>query len=225
MSINRLPILIWGTLTASVGQSSCRALRQPRLLPAVDGPPVRHAFLRRRRRRPAAAVAASVLDVRPSLGLCDRACPPWASCPMRCRCSAAARSSATRCVALATVATMVLGFGVWVHHMFATGLPVVALSFFSAASHHHRHPERDRGFCLDRDDLDRAAAVRHGLPVLRRLHLAVRHRRRIRLHDRLRAGRLATDRHLFRGRASALCADRHQRVSRRGRAAISGSRK
>jgi cytochrome c oxidase subunit I len=37
-------------------------------------------------------------------------------------------------VALATVATMVLGFGVWVHHMFATGLPALALSFFSGAS-------------------------------------------------------------------------------------------
>jgi cytochrome c oxidase subunit 1/cytochrome c oxidase subunit I+III len=29
---------------------------------------------------------------------------------------------------------MVIGFGVWVHHMFATGLPVLSLSFFSAAS-------------------------------------------------------------------------------------------
>ena len=27
-----------------------------------------------------------------------------------------------------------LGFGVWVHHMFATGLPIVSLSFFSAAT-------------------------------------------------------------------------------------------
>jgi len=37
-------------------------------------------------------------------------------------------------VALATVEPMVLGFGVWVHHMIATGLPNISLSFFSAAS-------------------------------------------------------------------------------------------
>ena len=37
-------------------------------------------------------------------------------------------------VALASTATIVISFGVWVHHMFAVGLPPVALSFFSAAS-------------------------------------------------------------------------------------------
>ncbi|MGH7618538.1 MAG: cytochrome c oxidase subunit I [Gemmatimonadaceae bacterium] len=37
-------------------------------------------------------------------------------------------------VALATVATGFVGFGVWVHHMFATGLPQLSMSFFSAAS-------------------------------------------------------------------------------------------
>jgi cytochrome c oxidase subunit 1/cytochrome c oxidase subunit I+III len=37
-------------------------------------------------------------------------------------------------VALSTVLTMFIGFGVWVHHMFATGLPSLALSFFGAAS-------------------------------------------------------------------------------------------
>jgi heme/copper-type cytochrome/quinol oxidase subunit 1 len=37
-------------------------------------------------------------------------------------------------VAIATVSTGLLGFGVWMHHMFATGLPRVSASFFSAAS-------------------------------------------------------------------------------------------
>jgi cytochrome c oxidase subunit 1/cytochrome c oxidase subunit I+III len=37
-------------------------------------------------------------------------------------------------VALATVATGLIGFGVWVHHMFATGLPAIEMSFFGAAS-------------------------------------------------------------------------------------------
>jgi cytochrome c oxidase subunit 1/cytochrome c oxidase subunit I+III len=37
-------------------------------------------------------------------------------------------------VVLATVLTMVLGFGVWAHHMFATGLPEIASAFFSGAS-------------------------------------------------------------------------------------------
>lgn len=37
-------------------------------------------------------------------------------------------------VALSTVATMIFGFGVWVHHMFATGLPGLSMAFFSGAS-------------------------------------------------------------------------------------------
>lgn len=35
---------------------------------------------------------------------------------------------------LSTVATGFIGFGVWVHHMFATGLPQLSESFFTAAS-------------------------------------------------------------------------------------------
>lgn len=37
-------------------------------------------------------------------------------------------------VILSLIATGFLSFGLWVHHMFATGLPEVSLSFFSAAS-------------------------------------------------------------------------------------------
>jgi cytochrome c oxidase subunit I+III len=39
-----------------------------------------------------------------------------------------------RLVVLAIVATGFLSFGLWVHHMFAVGLPHVSMSFFSAAS-------------------------------------------------------------------------------------------
>src|SRR5204862_3840740 len=37
-------------------------------------------------------------------------------------------------VATALIAIAFISFGVWVHHMFATGMPVQALSFFSAVS-------------------------------------------------------------------------------------------
>ena len=37
-------------------------------------------------------------------------------------------------VALATVLTGLVGFGVWMHHMFATGLAEISMGFFSAAS-------------------------------------------------------------------------------------------
>jgi cytochrome c oxidase subunit I+III len=37
-------------------------------------------------------------------------------------------------IAMGTVLTGVVGFGVWVHHMFAVGMPHMSMSFFSAAS-------------------------------------------------------------------------------------------
>ncbi|MBX3725157.1 MAG: cytochrome c oxidase subunit I [Xanthomonadales bacterium] len=39
-----------------------------------------------------------------------------------------------RWIVVAIVATGFLSFGLWVHHMFAVGIPLLALSFFSAAS-------------------------------------------------------------------------------------------
>jgi len=47
---------------------------------------------------------------------------------------AQARLVGYRLVVLALVGTGVLSFGLWVHHMFTTGLPSMSLGFFSAAS-------------------------------------------------------------------------------------------
>jgi cytochrome c oxidase subunit I+III len=37
-------------------------------------------------------------------------------------------------IAAATVATGIVSFGLWAHHMYATGIPLLALSYFAAAS-------------------------------------------------------------------------------------------
>jgi cytochrome c oxidase subunit 1 len=48
---------------------------------------------------------------------------------------------------LALVATAFLGFGLWVHHMFATGLPQIGQSFFTAASMMIAIPSGVQIFC------------------------------------------------------------------------------
>jgi cytochrome c oxidase subunit I+III len=63
-------------------------------------------------------------------------------------------------VALATMATGFIGFGVWVHHMFATGLPQVTLIFYSAASMLITIPSGVQVFAW-------TATVLTGRPVLR----------------------------------------------------------
>jgi cytochrome c oxidase subunit 1/cytochrome c oxidase subunit I+III len=133
MSINRMPILIWGTLTASLGNIfavpavslACALLWFDRNLGtrffSVDGggQPLLWQHLFWIFGHP--WVYAIVL---PSMGMVSDALPTLCRRPL----------VGYTAVALATVSTMVVGFGVWVHHMFATGLPPIGLSFFGAAS-------------------------------------------------------------------------------------------
>jgi cytochrome c oxidase subunit I len=133
MSINRMPILVWGTLTASVANLV--------VVPAVslaffmlwmdrqfgthffdsagDGQPMLWQHLFWIFGHP--WVYAIVL---PAMGMVSDGLPVFCRRPL----------VGYSLVALSTVATMILGFGVWVHHMFATGLPGLGLSFFSGAS-------------------------------------------------------------------------------------------
>ena len=133
MSINRMPILVWGTLTASVANlfavpalsAACLLLWLDRTFgmhffdPQGGGQPILWQHLFWVFGHP--WVYALVL---PAMSIVSDALPTFCRRPL----------VGYTAVALATVTTMVLGFGVWVHHMFATGLPGLALSFFGAAS-------------------------------------------------------------------------------------------
>ncbi len=133
MSVNRLPILVWGTLTASVANLfAVPALSAACLLLWLDrqfdmqffnveggGDPLLWQHLFWIFGHP--WVYALVL---PAMGLVSDALPVLCRRPL----------VGYTAVALATVTTMAIGFGVWVHHMFAVGMPALAMSFFGAAS-------------------------------------------------------------------------------------------
>ncbi len=133
MSINRLPILVWGTMTASVANLfavpavslACLLLWLDRQFgttffdPRDGGSPLLWQHLFWMFGHP--WVYALVL---PAMGIVSDALPTFCRRPL----------VGYTLVALGTVATMIFGFGVWVHHMFATGIPDLALSFLSAAS-------------------------------------------------------------------------------------------
>lgn len=133
MSINRVPILVWGTLTASAGNLlAVPAVSLAFLMlwmdrqvgthffdPTAGGQPLLWQHLFWMFGHP--WVYAIVL---PAMGIVSDGLPTFCRRPL----------VGYTAVAFATVTTMIFGFGVWVHHMFATGLPPITLSFFSAAS-------------------------------------------------------------------------------------------
>jgi cytochrome c oxidase subunit I len=132
MSVNRVPILIWGTLTASVANLlAVPSVSLAFFLLWMDRQFSTHFY---------DASQGQVLlwqhlfwmfghpwvyaIVLPAMGMVSDGLPTFCRRPL----------VGYTPVALATVGTMALGFGVWVHHMFSTGLPNLALAFFSGAS-------------------------------------------------------------------------------------------
>jgi cytochrome c oxidase subunit I len=133
MSLNRLPIMVWGTLTASAANLIVvPAVSLAFLLLWLDRQYGTHFFDPAHGGQPLLWqhlfwifghpwVYAIVL---PAMGMVSDGLPVFCRRPL----------VGYSLVAVSTVATMILGFGVWVHHMFATGLPGLGLSFFSGAS-------------------------------------------------------------------------------------------
>ncbi|HEY4116037.1 MAG TPA: cbb3-type cytochrome c oxidase subunit I [Rhizomicrobium sp.] len=133
MSINRVPIMIWGTLTSSAANIlAVPSVSLAFFLLWLDRNYGTHFFNVDSSGQPLLwqhlfwmfAHPWVYVIVLPAMGIVSDALPVFCRRPL----------VGYAAVALATVATMVLGFGVWVHHMFATGLAPAALAYFSAAS-------------------------------------------------------------------------------------------
>jgi cytochrome c oxidase subunit I len=133
MALSKMPILIWGTLTASVANLLViPAVSLAFFLLWMDRQYGTHFFDTAQGGQPLLWqhlfwifghpwVYAIVL---PAMGMVSDGLPVFCRRPL----------VGYAPVAISTVATMVIGFGVWVHHMFATGLPDAGLSFFSGMS-------------------------------------------------------------------------------------------
>ncbi|WP_225032020.1 cytochrome c oxidase subunit I [Paraburkholderia sp. XV] len=133
MSLDRVPVLVWGTMTASCGN-------------LVAVPSVSLAFLMLWMDRRIGTHFFDVANggrallwqhlfwifahpwvyvvVLPAMGIVSDGLPVFCRRPL----------VGYGPVALSTIATMLIGFVVWIHHMFATGIPALALSLFGAAS-------------------------------------------------------------------------------------------
>ncbi|CAN7611471.1 cytochrome c oxidase subunit I [Trinickia sp. LjRoot230] len=133
MSIDRIPVLVWGTLTASganlfavpsVSLAFLMLWLDRRIgMHFFDIAGGSHALLWQHMFWIFAHPWVYVV-VLPAMGIVSDALPVFCRRPL----------VGYAPVAISTVATMVVGFVVWIHHMFATGLPPLALSFFGAAS-------------------------------------------------------------------------------------------
>jgi cytochrome c oxidase subunit I len=133
MSVNRFPIVIWGTLSANAaGLLAVPTVSVACLLLWMDRQFGTHFFSTQSGGQPLLwqhlfwmfAHPWVYMIVLPAMGIVSDALPVFCRRPL----------VGYTAVALSTVATMMIGFGVWVHHMFATGLPVLGLSFFAATS-------------------------------------------------------------------------------------------
>jgi cytochrome c oxidase subunit I len=131
MSLNRLPIILWGTLTVSFGiLFSMPALTVASVMLFLERRFGMHFFDAAHGGHPLLwqhlfwmfGHPWVYIVVLPAIGLASDIIPTFARRPL----------AGYTFVVLSTITTLILGFGVWVHHMFATGLPQLSMTFFSA---------------------------------------------------------------------------------------------
>ena len=167
MSIDRMPLFCWAILATSFSHRLRDPLADRRLPAARARAQVRLPLLRHRRAAGDPLLWQHLFwifghpDVYiiflPAVGIVSLDHPVFSRRPM----------VAHTWVALATVAPAFLGFGVWVHHMFAVGLPQVSLTLLRGGEHDDRDPERDPGLRLARHDARRPTRAADAVPLRR----------------------------------------------------------
>ena len=115
-------------------------------------------------------------------------------------------------VVFSGIAIGFLGWGVWAHHMFATGIGPVATSAFSLSTMLIAIPTGVKIFNWLATVWGGSVRLANADAVRARLHRAVHDRRALGRDALDRAGRHAADRHLLRRRALPLRAVRRSRV-------------
>jgi cytochrome c oxidase subunit I len=133
MSINRMPIFVWGELAMSLSiVFALPALTVGNVLLELQRRAGFHFFDVRPGGDPVLwqhlfwifGHPEVYIVVLPALGIASAIIPTFARRPM----------IGYTYIVLAEMATALMGFGVWVHHMFAVGLPSISLAFISLAS-------------------------------------------------------------------------------------------
>ena len=133
MSLDRVPVILWGTLTVSfLIVFFIPALTVASIFLYLDRNIGTHFFDAANGGHPLLwqhlfwifGHPWVYIVVLPAMGLASDIIPTFCRRPL----------AGYTYVALATIATGIVGSGVWLHHMFATGLPPLATSFFSGAS-------------------------------------------------------------------------------------------
>jgi cytochrome c oxidase subunit I+III len=209
MTLNRMPLFLWAMLVTQLHDHLRDAGGDARLVLPDLGPAGRHPILQSGRGRRRAAVAAPVLVLRPPRGLHHLPAGDSASSARSPRRSPAPglRLSADGAGA---VSIGLLAFGLWVHHMFATGLPRLGYSFYTAASMMIALPAGVQIFCWIATIWDGKPRLGDAAAVGDRLHRHLRDGRPDRGDAGERAARPAAPRHLFRRRPFPLRADRRR---------------
>ena len=134
MTLDKMPIFAWSMLIFAGDDRLRLPRRDPRDHAARDRARLRLALLHRGARAAirccgstcsgSSAIPEVYIIFLPAAGMVSMIVPTMARRPL----------VGYRLIVVALIATGFFSFGLWVHHMFTTGIPALSLGFFSAAS-------------------------------------------------------------------------------------------